>query len=215
MFILDEFDKDKPYYHYVYQYLVNFYGSTILWNKYFLSELSKIEKTLRTGNVWEEYIDGFDLRNDEKMYLKEGVPQYPRLLFPSNLVNSFDRNTILINDDNMVSKIDKVDRRIEGLSKMSNMLIVMAFESLPASVRYLKSDALANFFYHCRNAAAHGGKFNITNNKRFPAKWRSLEVKNDLNGANLVIDSEGKGFLKPMDIVLLLLDAERKYKNLL
>ncbi len=213
MFILEQFDKNKPYYYYVYQYLVNFYGSNVIYNKYLFSKLSSVEESLRLFGQWEYHIDGFDLKDDEKEYLNQGTPVYPRLLFPYNLANSFNSETILINDENIIQQIDSLDSdvRLISLSKMSNMLIVMGFESLPSHIRYDKYDQFSNFFYHCRNAAAHGGKFNITNKNRFPAEWRGIRLDLTHNNSNLVLDSKGNGFLKPMDIVLILLDAEKKY----
>jgi len=210
--IIDQFDKTKPFYGYVYQYFVNYYGSIILWNKYFFKKFTKIAPPNKSIEEWEQFLSRIGLKESEKEYLKIGIPEYPMILFPANLQNSFNKDSILINDDTMLERLGDVDSRLNAVSKMSNMVVVMAFEILPSYVRY-NNEELCNFLYHCRNAAAHGGVFNIKNEKRFPAKWKGLSIKPSSNGLNLVVDSKGIGFLRPMDIILLLLDIEKKYSK--
>lgn len=77
-----------------------------------------------------------------------------------------------------------------------------------------QNDPIWNFFYHCRNACAHNNRFKIVK-KRFPAKWRSLEITLENNRSQVFKGSDDVGLLYPGDAVLLLWDIEQKYSSML
>lgn len=75
------------------------------------------------------------------------------------------------------------------------------------------------FFRHCRNAAAHGGRFHFKYNKRFkqqepvhPAIWRGLAITTSMEGQPLVVPmNKEEPFLKPGDVLWLLADLESTF----
>jgi hypothetical protein len=75
---------------------------------------------------------------------------------------------------------------------------------------------LWEFLRHCRNAAGHGGNFNLLHGEpKRPAKWRSLEILPALQGTPLFQrEKDGSYFLGPADPILLLWDIEQAYPSL-
>jgi hypothetical protein len=68
------------------------------------------------------------------------------------------------------------------------------------------------FLRHCRNAAAHDGRFTFRRDEpRRPAKWRGLEIVRGLEGRTLFHDGTNPGFLGPGDTLHLLSDLEDRY----
>ena len=67
------------------------------------------------------------------------------------------------------------------------------------------------FFYHCRNAAAHEGKFTFKNGEpRFdPVRWNGLEITAKSEGQPLLSPPHPNGLLGPGDPILLLWDIEQ------
>ncbi|MCF6360892.1 MAG: hypothetical protein L3J29_09055 [Cyclobacteriaceae bacterium] len=126
------------------------------------------------------------------------TPQFGQLSLKS--VN--DNQNIEINIDQLSNEFfNNSDYLLERQLRAAGILIVMAYELTKDGD--IKTD-LWNFFYHCRNAAAHGGSFNITNRKRFPAIWKNLDIKITDNGTNLFKDKDGNGLIQPGDPISLL-----------
>jgi hypothetical protein len=70
------------------------------------------------------------------------------------------------------------------------------------------------FFRHCRNAAAHDGKFSFKPHEPSrPAEWRGLKIECSLEGRPLLIPAEGESdpFLKPGDVLRLISDVEQLF----
>lgn len=61
------------------------------------------------------------------------------------------------------------------------------------------------FLRHCRNAAAHNGRFFFKNGEPcYPAKWRDIQVVSSMRGEPLLSQPDGKGYLKLGDPIALL-----------
>lgn len=86
-------------------------------------------------------------------------------------------------------------------------LLVLAWET----TRELHTtDPPWEFLRHCRNAAAHKGRFNLVRGEpRRSASWRSKTIAPGLNGTLLFTDGKVPGFLGPGDVLYLLSDIER------
>jgi hypothetical protein len=72
------------------------------------------------------------------------------------------------------------------------------------------TDPIWEFLRHCRNAAAHKGRFNLVRGEpRRLATWRSKTTAPGLNGTLLFTDGKLPGFLGPGDVLYLLSDLEK------
>jgi len=78
-------------------------------------------------------------------------------------------------------------------------------------LRYEDEDRFWEFLRHCRNAAAHGNRFNLLHDEpRRPARWHHLEITKVLQGQRLFRQEPDEGeLLLPADPVHLLWDLER------
>lgn len=110
--------------------------------------------------------------------------------------------------ESLVSNYRDTMDRYNRLSAGS--LLILAWESVKQ-----RSDRglIWEFFRHCRNAAAHNGRFTFTPNEPSrPGAWRNLSVDYSSEGKLLFpgpIRAPAEGFmLMPGDVLYLLLDIE-------
>lgn len=77
-------------------------------------------------------------------------------------------------------------------------------------------DPMWEFLRHCRNAAAHGGRFRLKkyDQPKQKAEWRGLEITAGLERTKLFKDGTGEGLLAAGDPFLLLLDLEKKHPQM-
>lgn len=74
---------------------------------------------------------------------------------------------------------------------------------------------LWEFLRQGRNGAAHGGTFNLLNGEpRHPAMWRSLEISPALHRTPVLKGVDRIGLLSAADPILLLSDIEKAYPTL-
>ncbi len=96
----------------------------------------------------------------------------------------------------------------------AGQLLVVAFELVKETGHY-EDSAIFEFLRHCRNAAAHGGKFCLfANEPRKRAEWGRFTISENLNGTPLFRRPDGSGLLGPGDPVRLLWDIEQAYPNI-
>jgi hypothetical protein len=99
-----------------------------------------------------------------------------------------------------------------SLDRAAGVLLITAWE---ASKQYADHGPLWEVLLHCRNAAAHGGRFQFRSDQpRFPAEWGSIAITKALEGERLFRLGNGVGLLWPADPVLLLLAIEKAHPGL-
>jgi hypothetical protein len=114
---------------------------------------------------------------------------------------------------------EKHEAPVNYVNRMSaGSLLILAWE---VTESYHTKDPLWQILRHCRNAAAHNGRFtfhpsvlNSSGNLKYPAKWRSLEVLSSLQGQPLFFTPPTPGFLGAGDPLYLLWDIEQAYPNI-
>lgn len=210
-----KFDRSKLFYPYVINYITSLHGILELMSRDFYL---KIEKTINEGRSLENFIKHY--AGDDPKYIK----------FFQDILASNIRPTVLLGPLALKSeqRQNHVEISISEIAKdfvnnheyllpfqirASGILLIMAYETSP-DIKNEKAYPLWNFLYHCRNAIAHNGKFNINNcgKKRLPAKWGSLEILESMHGLNLFKDGTANpGFLSPGDPLYLLYDIEQTY----
>ncbi len=207
-----KFDRSKPYYPYVINYIITQHGLLELISRNFYTEV-------KNSSFAKENLNGF--------IMAQGVKNTKQEQFIIDIVTKNLQPTILIGEMSLKSEqrqnstnisvneiakdiVDNHPYLLPFQAKAAGILLIMSFET---TKKYDAKDEIWNFFYHCRNAAAHGGIFNITNLKRFPAKWGNLEIKSSDNGTNLFKDGMNPGLISIGDPLYLLYDIEQAYIN--
>lgn len=174
-----KFDHSKLFYPYVINYITSLHGNLELMSRYFYV---KIEKAIADEHSLEDVIKHY--AGEDPKYIK----------FIQDILDSNIKPTVLLGQLTLKSEQRKnhIEISISEIAKdfvnnheyllpfqirASGMLLIMAYEASLA-VKYDKTDPLWNFLYHCRNAIAHDGKFNIDERgkKRLPAKWGGYRV---------------------------------------
>jgi hypothetical protein len=102
------------------------------------------------------------------------------------------------------------------ITRAAEYLLILAHET---TAGHHTHDPLWEFLRHCRNAAAHGGRFELRHGEpKRPATWRNLTITTGLAGTRLIdgprrptsaADDVEKGLLAVGDVVPLLWDIER------
>ncbi len=96
----------------------------------------------------------------------------------------------------------------------AGQLLIVTFELIKESGHY-EASPICEFLRHCRNGAAHGGKFNLrAGEPRNKAEWGKFIISADLNGSPLFRRPDGTGMLGLGDPVRLLWDIEQAYPNI-
>jgi hypothetical protein len=89
-------------------------------------------------------------------------------------------------------------------------LLIAGYQAAQAAGYTDKTDPTWEFLRHCRNGAAHNGRFKLRHGEpRRPARWRGVTIASDLDGAPVFRNLQGEGVLALGDPLLLLLDLEK------
>lgn len=93
--------------------------------------------------------------------------------------------------------------------RSAGSLLILAYETTRP---YNDQGHLWEFLRHCRNAAAHNGRFQLdAGEPRREAKWKSLQFHEGMHGTPLFGGPSGAGLLGPADPIRLLWDIEQAY----
>ena len=198
---INHFDRGKLFYPYIINYIASIHGLLDLFSRAVTILLEKILNQADRGKVLQ------NLKEDvRKNFLEHDGKRL--LLGKTSLKSVFQGNNIDIDIDEIASELINHYQYLLPLQmKAAGNLIIMCYQI--SKDKYDDKSEIWNFFYHCRNAAAHGGLFNITNIKRFPAKWGKIEITRALNKTNLFIVPDEGGLIGPGDPIRLLWDIEQ------
>ena len=96
----------------------------------------------------------------------------------------------------------------------SSNLFILAHE-ICKDEPYHDQSPLWEFLRHCRNAAAHRGKFTFRNNEpRRPAQWGKFIIVSELEDTPLFKTEDSPGLLSLGDPIRLLWDIEQAFPNM-
>ena len=202
---INHFDRGKPFYPYIINYISTLHGITELISRSFIKKIEhlnniEIEKLFRELNLRPEIKENFKKNRT------------PTPLIPLSLKSFFQQDSIEINIEEIAN--DLFNNYLYLLSyqiKAAGVLFIVAYET---TKKYNDNSPIWNFLYHCRNAAAHNGKFKITNVKKIPAKWGQFEITKSLEGTNLFRIPNRGGLLGIGDPIRLLWDIEQQYPQM-
>jgi hypothetical protein len=203
MAIPNHFDRGKPFYPLVTNYLLLLAG----WKEIAGSRLPGIRRTLSFDP------EQFDVSDAAKLAeLKSGIA---KALGPLELKCESHPTRISIDIDLLASEVATNSGYLASfLMRAAGALLVLAHEGAKEEP-YHDTGELWEFLRHCRNAAAHGGRFTFVGPEpRRQARWSSLEIARSLEGIPLFKNDQGIGYLSPGDPIRLLWDIEQAYPKM-
>jgi hypothetical protein len=141
--------------------------------------------------------------------LRKGLSQ---LLGPLQLKSEFTNDHITVEIDELARElVSNFSYLSSALMRSAGSLLILAHE-LTKDEPWHDQGPLWEFLRHTRNAAAHGGSFNLLHGepKRI-ARWGRFEIMPALNKTPLFSSANGPGLIFPGDAVRLLWDIEQAY----
>ena len=138
-----------------------------------------------------------------------------KLRGPLQLRSEFDGERITVPIDDLAAElVNESHYLLSWMVRASGSLLVLAHE-VTKNALYRDSGPLWEFLRHCRNAASHGGQFNLLHGEpRRVAEWGPFEILASLHGTGLMKDASGEGLLSPGDPIRLLWDIEQAYPDM-
>jgi hypothetical protein len=204
------FDRGKVYYPLVMNYIHSIHGFIDLASRGLINKLAEL-KISKSEDEIKDVIESLDILDaNVKKQFKE-IDKSAPLIFKQTFIK-YDGKEINLDINEIADEIFKEGVYLTStLNNSACILLISAFERTRDWDD--QNDDIWNFFYHCRNAAAHNNSFKIEKN-RFPAKWRDLEITKELNGNRLFKENEYNGFLNFGDPIALLWDIEQNYHSM-
>jgi hypothetical protein len=213
----NHFDRGKPFYPLVMNYIVQLIGfkelavrGVVRTQPYSGEILREIVKKLAGASAPDESMQEHTLKQVEEV-----TTQLSKLLGPLELRSEFQGNRISIDIDAIANELaTNFNYLLPYTLRAAGHLLILAHE-ICKDEPYHDQGPLWEFLRHCRNAAAHGGTFTFLNNEpRRLAQWGHIEIIGSLQGTPLFKGENGKGFLSPGDPIRLLWDIEQAYPSM-
>lgn len=205
---LNHFDRGKPFYPLILNYVTQLIGFRDLL-VHGTVDLYDREKVIN------ETLSKFEDQEITKE-VHEGISEtLGKLTGPLQLRSEYEDDTIEIDIDLIANELaDNYPYLLSFTLRSSGILLILAHE-ISKDKSWHTNNSLWEFLRHCRNAAAHNGKFNLIGDEpRRSAEWGNMEITADLHGTQLFKDEEGNGFLSPGDPIRLLWDIEQAYPEM-
>jgi hypothetical protein len=201
----NHFDRGKPFYPLVVNYIVLLAGFKDL-----------AVRGTAGGEHLGELLRGTFARGTSQAATDEELGKLRdnlrKLLGPLQLRSEFTGSGVTVDIDTLAREVvSNVTYLSSFVMRSAGSLLILAHE-LTKEAPWRDRGPLCEFLRHARNAAAHGGAFNLhPNEPSQPARWGSFEIIRALNGTPLFKDTAGLGLLSPGDPVRLLWDIEQAY----
>ena len=155
-FTINLFNKEKPFYPLIMHYLVQLIGFKELALRGLVGSLSLEEIVSRLLALTQSLKDDpavIDVRKSLK-----------KLSGPLELRSEVQNDHIEINIDEFSKDLQSNINYLATSVTSANSLLILAHE-ISKNAEWHHPDQLWEFLRHCRNAAAHGGRFNFRNNE--------------------------------------------------
>jgi hypothetical protein len=201
------FDRSKPFYPIVMNYIIQLIGYKELLVRGLVGPPDEDERL-------QLLLRKFPRAREEAEQNKEGLDklreQIEVLTGPLKLVSVFQNNTITVEIDEMAQDVSENYLYLAwGMLPAIGNIFIVAYETAKEQ-GWHNTGPLWEFLRHCRHAAAHGGRFTFRGREPVrPAKWEHLEITREMQGLPLFKNAEGVGFLSLGDPIRLLWDIEQ------
>ncbi len=138
-----------------------------------------------------------------------------KLMGPLQLRSEFLDATIEVDVDEMAREVTSNSHYLAGqLMRSAGSLLILAHE-LNKDEPWHDQGPLWEFLRHCRNGAAHGGRFHFLRREpRRPACWGRFQITPDVESTPVFKGGDGVGLLSPGDPIRLLWDIEEAYQGM-
>ena len=128
------------------------------------------------------------------------------------LYSSYANEHLVINSLHMMGEMKKeglknVKSLDNSINQVNKIFLSSMWDTLKLHKQYQKisTEPDIQYFRHMRNACAHNNTLNFKGLK-YPAKWREREIKQEDSGSKIF-----PGFLSGGDVMLLMMDIDKKY----
>jgi hypothetical protein len=219
---INSFDRGKPFYPLIMNYLVLLIGFKDLPAQAALKEIEKhsgVNASLNLPELMNAVLKTFSASETGTIELGrqliEFTKGYSNLLRPLELKSEFQANRIKVKIDEIANELlNNGPYLIKFMMRSAGSLLILAHE-ISKNKPWHDKGPLWEFLRHCRNAAAHGGLFTFKGNEPArPAEWGHFRIEASLHGTPLFKDEEGLGLLSPGDPIRLLWDIEQAYPSM-
>lgn len=204
------FDRSKAFYPIVMSYLFQLFGS----REAIIQGLLRPEKlNARMERLIENLVSKSHESKANLSFLKENLSN---ICGPLQLKSLQYENHIEIDIDLITKEaLNNHQYLLSYMLLFAGQLLILAYE-LMKEIAEIDKKPICEFLRHCRNAAAHGGKFNFLNGEpKNKAEWGRFKIVTSLQDKPLFRRPDGKGMLGLGDPIRLLWDIEQTYPNLI
>jgi len=210
---MNHFDRSKPFYPLV----MNFVAAVHGWNNLFgrgvgrlvaasAEDTSSIDAYVASIAAPAEIASAQALRD---------LARLPGGIGGLELANRTQKNLIAIDPDEIADELIREHAYlVPQLVRASEQLVIVAWET---TRKHHTHDPLWEYLRHCRNAAAHGGRFHFLNNgPKRPAKFGRFRITPGLQGKPLFGPSRPKrgSYLRIGDALSLLWHIEQAFPSM-
>lgn len=215
---VNHFDRGKPFYPLVMNFLAALHG----WQNLLARGIGRM--TPQDDDQAVEAIESAGLVGEptpgvESLAELRRAARLPAVIKPLGLASRGQGKPINIDHDQLADEaVGEHHYLVPQTIRAGEQLLIVAWETTSA---FRTHDQLWEFLRHCRNAAAHGGRFTLRHGEpRRPAVWRELEITRDLEQSRLFdgptrsYDGVERGLLAIGDAIALLWDLERAYPDM-
>lgn len=208
----NNFNRGKPFYPLVMNYLIQLIGFKEL-------ALRGLTGTPEVEDLLQSMLRRFPLEGEKGVTAEEAVAKLREDLAkaagPLQLRSEGQDDPISVDIDEIAQELaENSSYLIRSVLPAAGVIFIAASEMAQAE-GWRDRGPLWEFLRHCRNAAAHGGRFTFVGKKPLrPARWRHLTITRSLEGMPLFKDDAGIGFLSPGDPIRLLWDLEQAYPHM-
>ena len=202
---LNSFDRGKPFYPLVMNYLTQLIGFKELALRGVVG-VPALDAALRQLGGTPEA---------SKEQLRDLQGQLSELAGPLKLRCESSDGYLTVDIDEIARDLTQNGTYLaEFLMKSAGSVLILAYE-LSEGRPWRDKGPLWEFLRHCRHAAAHGGKISFKNGEpKHPAQWGKLQLLPLHQGTSLFKAINQAGILSPGDPVRLLYDIEQAYPNM-
>lgn len=199
---INHFDRGKPFYPLIILYLVQLAGV----KEFAAAGLPGLERVVTFRST--EPTDGVAELSAEES--GEIAAMLDKLLGPLRLRSQVQEEPIEATVEQLGQEVaDAFEYHLAWTTQAAGSLLILAHE-VTKDQPDRDGSPVWEFLRHCRNAAAHGGRFHfIGDEPRRPAHWHHLQITSGLQGVKLFKDASRDGLLEIGDPVRLLWDIEQ------
>lgn len=201
---INSFDRGKPFYPLIMNYLVLLIGFKDLAGRGAINILKK-----------KPFARKIDVNLNALTSDGEIISDISKIIGPLDLKSEFQGNHIKVDIDEIANDlVNNVAWVIQFTMHAAGSLLILAHE-VSKDKPWHDRGLLWEFLRHCRNAAAHGGLFTFKGKEPCRrAEWGHFRIERGLEKTPLFKDANGSGLLAPGDPIRLLWDIEQEYPDM-